>query len=105
MAFEVEEVYNIENGLPHYRILEAVIESHKNYERYPAKMILHPKYRDMGNASYIPFATNPVPAIAPLGLKDIDDAPIAKGYHVSIEYSEEVDEVTLKCMGFADLPD
>jgi len=81
---------------------EPIKEFYQKYGHYPAKVIVNPKHKDKvkGGEYFIPIPIQLAPSITPLAIKDID-APMAQGFHIPLEYDEEVDEKTLICRGFA----
>lgn len=101
MPDEVNEKYNLENGLPDYQATpEAIKEFFQKYGKYPGRVIVHPKNMVEWKEYFIPISTQIVPSTVPLTNKDIDAQP-AQGYYIPIIYDKEVDEKTLMCSGFA----
>ncbi len=101
MPAETEEKYHLENGLPQFqRIPDAVHEFHQKYGHYPAKVIINPKHQVEWREYFMLTPTKLAPSIKPLENKDIE-APTVQGYHIAIEYDEEIDVKTIICRGFA----
>ena len=102
---EVRKLYSLENGLPDHQITpEPVKEFMEEYGGYPAKLAVNPKHRVTWEKYFIPAQMKLPASIEPLSNKDVP-GPIIQGYHISIEYSEEVDEHTLVCLGLQPLID
>jgi hypothetical protein len=103
MATEEQKIYQFEDGLPQNHTNPDAVDFRKNNKgQYPAKVILNPKYKDIGSKFFILFPTNLTAAIEPLGNNDIG-ASIAQGYYADVEYDETINEKTLICRGFANL--
>jgi hypothetical protein len=106
MPTEVEKSYPLENGLPGHQVTPIQIEWFKQeYGRYPKKLAVSPKHRVTWEGYFIPAPMKLSASIDQLpGQEDIP-GHIMQGYHISIEYREEVDEHSLVCVGLQPLID